>query len=270
MNHELVVESRDGTGLAVSRVGSGPSLVLVHGGIVSKESWAPVAALLAEWHDVWSYDRRGVGGSGRPADNSLDREVEDLAAIVGAAGSAVHLVGHSDGALLCLEVATDRPQLHSLVLYEPTVHFDRREDAFQRAIAMLDSDDLDGFLAVFMTEIAAASDDEVAMLRSIPEVWAMLVDGAHSYRTHSDAFAGRIADFVAAGWRPERYRSVTVPTRLLRGALTQSPLFATADDIRDAIPHADVATLAGQGHMAAAFDPTGLANAIRSFTAAHS
>jgi pimeloyl-ACP methyl ester carboxylesterase len=268
-DQDLVIESGDGTELSARRVGSGSPLVLVHGGVVAKESWGFVEPQLAERHTVWSYDRRGHGNSGGGADHSRAREVDDLAVVLATAGPEVHLVGHSDGAFLCLDAAVHQPELRSLVLYEPTVHFDQRESEFRRLTELLDDDDLEGFLDVFLPKAAAASDDEIALLRSVPEAWTGLLDGASRYRTHRDAFARSVEDSLAHGWKPDRYRSVAAPTLLLFGALTQSPLFATPDEIREAIPHAEVTRLDDQRHMAAFFDPQRFASAVLAFTGTH-
>ena len=111
MSDELVLRSRDGTELSANHMGSGSPLVLMHGSIVTQETLALVAPLLAEKHRVWSYHRRGHGDSGDGADGSLEREVEDLAAVTAAAGPEVHLVGHSYGAVVCLKPAAHKPGL---------------------------------------------------------------------------------------------------------------------------------------------------------------
>jgi pimeloyl-ACP methyl ester carboxylesterase len=95
---DLVIDSRDGTQLSARREGAGTPLVLVHGGVVDRSSFGFVEPLLAERHEVWTYDRRAHGASGDAADLTLERDLDDLAAILTAAGSPSHLVGHSDGA----------------------------------------------------------------------------------------------------------------------------------------------------------------------------
>ena len=129
-----------------------------------------MAPLLAEKHRVWSYHRRGHGDSGDGADGSLEREVEDLAAVTAAAGPEVHLVGHSYGAVVCLKPAAHKPGLCSLVLYQPPLHPDTKLDAVGRGRELLDAGDLDAFLDLFLTEMAGGTDEDVAVLRSIPEV----------------------------------------------------------------------------------------------------
>ena len=264
----FVIESRDGTKLSAGRVGSGSPLVLVHGGLLGRVAWQFVAPLLAERHTVWSYDRRGHGDTPLGSGLSLDQEVEDLAAVLAQAGSDAHLVGHSVGAALCLEAAR-QTRLRSLVLYEPAVHIDRLEGVFRRGTELLSRRDVEAFLELFLTEVAAVTDEELAVLRSLPEAWAQLMDGATRYVEHSDVFADQVEVSITAGWEPERYRSVEAPTLLLVGGLSRSPLFASPDDLREAVPHVEVATIEGQRHMATAFDPGGFAEAVLTFTSAH-
>jgi len=266
---DLIIESRDGTRLAASRAGSGSSLVLVHGALLGREAWDLVVPQLTSRHTVWTYDRRAHGHSDRAADLSLDREVEDLAAVVAAAGDDAHLVGHSFGALLCLTAARDLPALRSLVVYEPTLHFDRCRRAMRRSLEMLLHDDIDGFLAVFLADVAATHPDELDLMRSVPEAWNLLLDGARNYRDLRDAFADSVEMLLATRWVPDSFVSIAAPTLLVVGALTDSPLFATADDLRAAVPHTEVVELAGQRHMATVFDPSALAAQVLAFTSAH-
>src|SRR5262245_50334953 len=101
------VTSADGTKLAVRRSGQGSPIVLVHGTNGDLDTFALVEGLLAERHSVWVYSRRGRGGSGDGPDYSLQREVDDVLAVVAAAGGNAHLLGHSGGALYCLFAATE-------------------------------------------------------------------------------------------------------------------------------------------------------------------
>ena len=263
---DLTIESSDGTRLAASHVGSGSPLVLVHGALLGREAWEFVLPRLVDRHTVWVYDRRGHGRSDRAADMSIDREVEDLAAVVAAAGTRVHLVGHSFGARLGLEAARHLADLRSLVLYEPTVHFDRCEEALRHAFDLLANDDLDAFLEVFLTDIAATDPDELILMRSVAEGWALLLEAARSYRDQREAFAPAVEVLLTRRWAPESYPSIAAPTLLIMGALTGSPLFASADEIRATVANTQVVTLEGQRHMATVFDPSSLATQVLAFT----
>jgi pimeloyl-ACP methyl ester carboxylesterase len=114
------VISADGTLIAYDRLGNGPAVVLVSGDAVDRVANAPLAALLAENFTVYNYDRRGHGDSGNATGrNEIEREFEDLDAILAVAGGSAHLFGISSGAALALlATATGRP-VNQLAVCEP-------------------------------------------------------------------------------------------------------------------------------------------------------
>src|SRR4051812_22628508 len=99
------VVSEDGTRIAFDQLGKGPVVILVCGGSVDRTSNAPLAAILAEHFTVFNYDRRGRGDSGDTAPYAIEREVEDIEALVDEAGGSVYLYGISSGAVLALDAA---------------------------------------------------------------------------------------------------------------------------------------------------------------------
>src|SRR5437660_9000166 len=115
----LVVTSSDGISIAVWRSGSGDPLLLVHGTTADHSRWDGVVAELGERFTVYAMDRRGRGGSGDADPYRLDAEFDDVAAVVVAIGSDVHVLGHSYGALCSLEAARRTSAVRSLILYEP-------------------------------------------------------------------------------------------------------------------------------------------------------
>src|SRR5262249_43256004 len=113
--------SRDGTAIAYERVGEGPPLILVDGALCSR-AFGPMpklAPLLAGRFTVYMYDRRGRGESGDPPPFAKEREIEDLGALIGAAGGAAALVGLSSGGALALEAAAAGLPVTGVVAYEP-------------------------------------------------------------------------------------------------------------------------------------------------------
>ena len=106
-DEELVEEvlSADGTQIAAWRSCDGPALVLVHGAAADHRRWAPVLPALEERFTVLAIDRRGRGQSGDSDDYALEREFEDVAAVVEWAGEAVHVLGHSYGGICALDCA---------------------------------------------------------------------------------------------------------------------------------------------------------------------
>ena len=91
--------SADGTAIATDRTGSGPALVLVAPALATRAAFAPLAELLAPHFTVYAYDRRGRGDSGDTPPYAADREVQDLLAVIGAAGGSANVFGHSSGAV---------------------------------------------------------------------------------------------------------------------------------------------------------------------------
>src|SRR5215470_17022158 len=112
--------SKDGTAIAFDRIGGGPALILVDGGLCYREVGTnpALAKLLAPAFTVFTYDRRGRGQSGDTAPYDVEREVEDLEALVKVAGGAAFVWGVSGGAALALEAANRVPGIKKLALYE--------------------------------------------------------------------------------------------------------------------------------------------------------
>src|SRR5688572_3904375 len=117
----LKVNSKDGTPIAYARSGKGPALVLVHGTTADHTRWAPILPALEQRYTVYAVDRRGRGASGDGKGYAIEREVEDLHAVLDAIGGPLVLVAHSYGAIVALEVARSSKHVARLVLYEPPV-----------------------------------------------------------------------------------------------------------------------------------------------------
>jgi pimeloyl-ACP methyl ester carboxylesterase len=241
--------------LDVRVAGVGQPVVLVHGAGTTKESWEFVEPLLASEFAVWSYDRRGRGGSGDHSPYSLEAEVADLTAVATRAGPAPHLVGHSFGACCAIEAARNLPDLSTLVLYEAPLFQQRLAAPVDEALRLLADGAYEEALPVFLRQVVGFSSDELALVRSVPEIWASVILTAPTLQREIDALS-------TLGWAPARYQAIEAPTLYLSGALTDSPAYASADDIRTAITHAEAGSLPGQRHIAMVTDPDGFVSAI--------
>ncbi|MEJ8645856.1 alpha/beta hydrolase [Streptomyces sp. MS1.HAVA.3] len=114
------VLSSDGTAIACERHGgAGPTLVLVGGTLMTRARHAPLASLLARDFSVVNYDRRGRGDSGDHPVYDVQREVDDLDAVIERVGGPVMLFGMSSGAVLALEAVARGSAVSALALYEP-------------------------------------------------------------------------------------------------------------------------------------------------------
>ena len=114
-----LIESADGTTIALDRSGSGPPLVIVVGAFGDRSTTKPLAALLTPGYTVFEYDRRGRGDSGNHLPFSTEAELQDLAAVVAAADQVPFVYGHSSGGALALEAAAHGVEMRSLAVYEP-------------------------------------------------------------------------------------------------------------------------------------------------------
>lgn len=119
--------SQDGTPIAYQQAGRGPSLILVDGALCYRASGpsGPLAALLTPHFTVYTYDRRGRGESGDTAPYAVEREVEDLRAILSEAGGSAFVYGISSGAALALEAASRLAGIRRLALYEAPFELSR-------------------------------------------------------------------------------------------------------------------------------------------------
>ncbi len=260
---DATVVSADGTKLAVRCSGSGPALVLVHGAMGDLNAFGPVEERLAERHTVWVYSRRGRGGSGDGPDYRLEREVDDVLAVVDAAGGDAHLFGHSSGASYALLAAARAPALRSLALYEPPLHVDRIDAALvDRMKAALDAGDPDGALVTFFPA-ADIPDEEVSALRAQTPLWESLRRGVLRFPREHRALVDEGPRLLAASDPPD------VPTLYLYGEHTRAPVYPPLDEIAQRLPNAFRRVLRGQRHLAPMFDPAAFVGALLEFTVAN-
>lgn len=239
------VISTDGTRIAFARSGNGPPLVLVHGSTADHTRWANIMSGLERAFTVIAMDRRGRGGSGDAEAYSIEKEYDDVAAVVEAAGADVSLLGHSFGALCAMEVALRVDGLRRLILYEPPFPVDGMPlyppGLPEKLQGILATGDRESFLTAFFSEVVGAPDGQIAALRADPS-WKGRVAAAHT----------ALREMADGDYRfdPARFRRLDVPTLLLLGenspAELQSPTYA----LDSALPDSRVVVLAGQGHVA--------------------
>jgi pimeloyl-ACP methyl ester carboxylesterase len=263
---EVTVISADGTRLAARRSGHGTPLVLVHGAAGDLDTFALIEGALAERHEVWVYSRRGRGGSGDGPHYALEREVDDVLSVLAATGDRAHLVGHSGGGVYSLFAAMETHSVRSLVLYEPPFRLGNA-DSFERTVvddmqSALDAGDVDRLLDIFF-QVAGIVEHETRVLRSLAPVWERLRDGVRLAPREFDAGLAEARERLASFEPPD------VPTLYLYGEETRAPIFSTPDEVVDRLPTAKLHGLAGQRHLAFAFDPTAFARAVLAFTTSH-
>jgi pimeloyl-ACP methyl ester carboxylesterase len=243
--------SKDGTEIAYERVGQGPPLILIDGALCSR-AFGPMpklAPLLAERFTVYIYDRRGRGESGDTAPYTKDREIEDLAALVGVAGGKAALVGLSSGAALALEAAAAHLPVTAVVAYEPPyVEPDgatRGQAHFGRLQEILGEGDRGGAVKYFMRAMVGVPAPFVFMMRLMPGLWRKLKAVGHTL-PYDCAVMG---DFTVP---TRRLSEVGVPALVMHGSKTDARLKRAAAGVAGAITGAKARTLDGQNHNVSA------------------
>ena len=240
-----IIRSQDGTPIAAWHSGVGAPLLLVHGTTGDHTGWTPVRAALERHFTVWTLDRRGRGSSGDATAYALERECEDIAAVMDAIGGVVHLLGQSFGGLCALEAALLTPHLGRLILYEPTLPLGRRNlpaayDAHLQAL--LDAGHSEEALLFFLGDIVKLPPQELAALQTEPH-WPEQVAAAHTIPRELRAIDRYAFD-------PRRFRTLRTPTLLLVGGESLPHRTTVTETLHQALSNSQIVVLQGQHHTA--------------------
>jgi len=236
-----LVRSADGTELALERAGAGSPLVVVAGGFGDRRWFADLDELVAPHLSVGRYDRRGRGDSGDAAAYAVDREIEDLAAVLDAVGGDAFVYGHSSGAALAILGAASGLPIRRLVVSEPPYRIDGGGHAHLRdevAAAVAAGDRATGVKAVLRIAIEVP-DDVVATAEEWPD-WPEMLAIAHTLPYD--------LAIVGDGTIPAAVRDIAAPTLVLHGSESFPWLGAGMRALAAAIPGASSKELVGQDH----------------------
>jgi pimeloyl-ACP methyl ester carboxylesterase len=244
------VISKDGTPIAFDQSGQGPVIILVAGATATRLAEASLAASLAPHFTVFAYDRRGRGESGDTTPYAVEREVEDIDALLNEAGGKAFVFGHSSGAVLALEAARLLPtKIAKLALYEPPFIIDDSrplapEDYVPHLIELVSSGRRGQAVEYFMTEAVGVPAEMVAQMRQSP-MWPGLEAVAHTL-----AYDGIIMGNTLRGdpLPLRKWASVTVPTLVMDGGISPVFMHHGAQELANILPHAQRRTLEGQDH----------------------
>lgn len=257
------VPAPDGTAIAVWVDGEGPAMVLVHGSLQDHSISAALVAELRDGITTFAVDRRGFGASGDGADYAIEREFEDVAAVVDAVaarvGGPVAVWGHSYGASLAMGGARLTGNISHLLLYEPSLGFAYPEgsiEALEKALAEGDNE----AAAIFVfREILEFTDDQIDAMRAGPE-WAGRVAVAKTLAREARAEQGWV-------YRPGQFSAITARTLLLSGSESTPAIKQATGAAAAAIPGARIHVFDGHAHIAHRTEPAMVAAVVRGFVA---
>jgi pimeloyl-ACP methyl ester carboxylesterase len=253
------VTSKDGTTISFERAGSGPAVVLVCGGSTDRWSNAGLAGVLSATNTVFNFDRRGRGDSGDTLPFAVEREIEDIAAVVEATGGPAGLYGTSSGGALALHAAAALgSQVRKLALWEVPYFADPAQrpplDTVEQYRKRLDAGHPEEAVEYFMAEVVRLPKEFVEFAKTQP-FFAGQVKIAHTLVYDGLAMGDyRIPTDVAA--------SVTAPTLVLAGGADFPAMIESAKALAAAIPNATFRHLEGQGHNV---DPAVIGAALAEF-----
>jgi pimeloyl-ACP methyl ester carboxylesterase len=230
-----------GTIVSYTVEGSGPPLVLVHGGFSDHATnWMFVTPLFRDWFTVYAIARRGRGATDATVGHRIEDEARDVVDLVRSIGTPVHLLGHSYGAHCAVLAAVQEPGLvKRLVLYEPARPEALKPDALAALDTLATAGAWDQFAYAFFANLLHVPAEELDAVRA-SDLWPPIV---------ADAPASRQDLWALAAYRfePRRFAGLQMPVSLQVGSESPRDLYVT-DALAAVLPRAEIETLAGQAH----------------------
>ena len=253
------VTSADGATIAFDEFGAGPPVLMAAGAFNDRSTTEPLARVLSTDFMVVNYDRRGRGDSGDGPEYAVEREIEDLAALLAHVGGSATVFGYSSGANLVLKAAASGLPIAKLVLYEPPFVVDDSRprpgpDMSARLAALVAADRRGEAVELFQTEVIGMPAQVVAQLRDAP------------FRAGMEAIAHTLAyDALIVGdlsLPSALIASITAPALVLDGEDSPPVMRDAARALADTLPSGHLRSLAGQGH---AIEPDATASVMAKF-----
>ena len=232
------VISKDGTTIAFEKSGDGPPIILVVGAFNDRAAGAPLAQFLERHFTVINYDRRGRGESGDTTPYAIEREIEDIDALIAQAGGSAFVFGYSSGAVLALRAAAHGLAISWLALYDPPPTGAKAGQIAPQLIELIAAGRQGDAVELFQTEAVGIPAAVVVQMRNAPFRPA-LEKIAHTLVYESTILRALPTGLVA---------SVRVPTLVIDGEESPDVVRHTAQSLAGALPEGRYRTLKGQNH----------------------
>ena len=268
---QATVTSVDGTTIAFERSGTGPPVVLVGAALADRDGTAKLGRLLARKFTVINYDRRGRGKSTDRQPYAVEREVEDLEALINAAGGSAYLFGSSSGSVLALEAASKLgDKVKGLFMFEPPFIIDDSrppmpDDFSGRIEKLVEGGRRSDAVKLFFTEGMGIPPVFVSMMRLLMPGWSGMAGIAHTIPYDLAVLKGTQAGkpLPAARWASTR-----IPTLIVVGGRSEAFFHTGAKALASLLPNAQYRSLEGRDHSAILMAPKDIAAAVTGFFSA--
>lgn len=245
------VKSKDGTLIGYETRGSGPAVILVDGALCYRDQGpsSDLADQLSSRFTVYTYDRRGRGGSGDTQPYTVEKETEDIAALAEEAGGSVYLYGISSGAVLALDAAARIEGIRKLAVYEAPFIVDGTRTPLGRPYVRA----IEGYLANgnqaaavrhFMKAVGVPG--PMTYLMALMPVWKKLTAIAPTL-LYDAAVMGDTQD--GKPLPVERWSGITMPALVMTGGKSPDWMKNGQTALAEVLPTAQHRVLDGQTHM---------------------
>ena len=262
------VTSKDGTTIAFEELGVGPVIILVDAALADRSGSAKLAKLLSEKFTVINYDRRGRGKSTDTQPYVIEREIEDIEALIDAAGETAYLFGSSSGSVLALDAANKLvSKVRGLIMYEPPFIIDGSRspmpDEFANQVTKLvAADRRSDAVKLFFNKGMGIPAVFVTLMRLFMRDWSKMVEMAHTIPYDLAILAG------TQSGKPlpvKRWASITAPTLVLTGGKSEAFFHKGAQALADILPNTQHRILKDQHHGSVVMAPKVIASELVEF-----
>jgi pimeloyl-ACP methyl ester carboxylesterase len=260
------VTSRDGTTIAYEQSGAGPALIIVASALSDRSDARKLAGLLSSRFTVINYDRRGRGRSTDTQPYAVEREIEDIAALLEVAGGSASVFGSSSGAVLALRAAASGLPITRMALFEPPFRLTPNGGVPPAQLEaelreLLDADRRGDAVKRFMSVEMGVPGIGFVLMRLWPGLWKSMTAMAPTILHDLAVMDGT----TGGGPLPPEWAQVTTPTLVMDGGKSEERLRSAAAALAELLPNAQHRTLEGQSHAAPVMNPKSVAPIVTDF-----
>ena len=260
--------SKDGTTIAFERSGTGPAIVLIGAALSDRAEVRKLARLLEQRFTVVNYDRRGRGQSSDTLPYAIEREVEDIDALIAATGGSAYLFGSSSGSVLALEAAGQLGErVKGVLIYEPPFIVDDTRPPLPDGLAdevraLVSANRRSDAVRLFLTKGMGIPSPFVTLMRLFMPGWPKMARMAHTIPYDLALLAGTQSGHPLP---VRRWSAMRAPALVMVGGKSEPHFHSGARALAGALPNVQYQSLAGAHHGSVVMAPKAIASAVQGF-----